>query len=83
MKAIRLTGNKYAFSRDFKKKGMIKLSTYLRQYKYAEMPSLPELDANTIPGSAILLISRQMELCRRGMSLRAFENVPMKLKTNF
>jgi hypothetical protein len=23
----------YAFSRDFKKKGMIKLSTYLRQYK--------------------------------------------------
>ncbi len=28
-------GTRYAFSRDFKKKGMIKLSTYLRQYKYA------------------------------------------------
>ena len=28
----------YAFSRQFKKKGMIKLSTYLRQYKYVLQP---------------------------------------------
>jgi len=33
--AARANNNQYAFSRDFKKKGMIKLSTYLRNYKYA------------------------------------------------
>lgn len=27
-------GTRYAFSRNFREKGMIKLSTYLRQYKY-------------------------------------------------
>ncbi|KFX96061.1 hypothetical protein V495_07891 [Pseudogymnoascus sp. VKM F-4514 (FW-929)] len=30
-------GTRYAFSRDFKKKGMIKLSTYLRQYKVGDI----------------------------------------------
>lgn len=30
-------GTRYAFSRDFKKKGMIKLSTYLRQYKVGDV----------------------------------------------
>jgi large subunit ribosomal protein L21e len=27
-------GTRYAFSRGFREKGMIRLSTYLRQYKY-------------------------------------------------
>merc|ERR1712230_162032 len=30
-------GTRYAFSRDFRKKGMIKLSTYLRQYKVGDI----------------------------------------------
>ncbi|KAK6429698.1 60S ribosomal protein L21A [Oleoguttula sp. CCFEE 5521] len=30
-------GTRYAFSRDFKKKGMIKLSTYLKQYKVGDI----------------------------------------------
>ncbi|KAF2150460.1 hypothetical protein K461DRAFT_244150 [Myriangium duriaei CBS 260.36] len=30
-------GTRYAFSRDFKKKGMIALSTYLRQYKVGDI----------------------------------------------
>ncbi|KAL6713541.1 60S ribosomal protein L21A [Lecanora helva] len=30
-------GTRYAFSRQFKKKGMIKLSTYLRQYKVGDI----------------------------------------------
>ncbi|KAI9819219.1 MAG: 60S ribosomal protein L21A [Pycnora praestabilis] len=30
-------GTRYAFSRDFKKKGYIKLSTYLRQYKVGDI----------------------------------------------
>ncbi|KAL8953984.1 MAG: hypothetical protein Q9222_000194 [Ikaeria aurantiellina] len=30
-------GTRYAFSRDFKKKGMIRLSTYLRQYKVGDI----------------------------------------------
>ncbi|KAL9130725.1 MAG: hypothetical protein Q9217_001162 [Psora testacea] len=30
-------GTRYAFSRPFKKKGMIKLSTYLRQYKVGDI----------------------------------------------
>ncbi|MCJ1407295.1 hypothetical protein MMC19_001366 [Ptychographa xylographoides] len=30
-------GTRYAFSRSFKKKGMIKLSTYLRQYKVGDI----------------------------------------------
>lgn len=30
-------GTRYAFSRDFKKKGMIPLSTYLRQYKVGDI----------------------------------------------
>ncbi|KAK5712535.1 60S ribosomal protein L21A [Elasticomyces elasticus] len=30
-------GTRYAFSRDFKKKGMIPLSTYLRQYKVGDV----------------------------------------------
>lgn len=29
-------GTRYAFSRKFKQKGMIKLSTYLREYRYAK-----------------------------------------------
>lgn len=33
-------GTRYAFSRKFKQKGMIKLSTYLAVYKYAEDPYL-------------------------------------------
>jgi len=28
-------GTRYAFSRNFREKGMIKLSTYLRTYRYA------------------------------------------------
>lgn len=32
-----LTAYQYAFSRDFKKKGMIPLSTYLRQYKSVDL----------------------------------------------
>ena len=27
-------GTRYAFSRNFREKGMIRLSTYLRQFKY-------------------------------------------------
>jgi large subunit ribosomal protein L21e len=27
-------GTRYAFSRNFREKGMIRLSTYLKQYKY-------------------------------------------------
>jgi large subunit ribosomal protein L21e len=30
-------GTRYAFSRDFKKKGMIPLSTYLKQYKVGDI----------------------------------------------
>lgn len=30
-------GTRYAFSRDFKKRGMIPLSTYMRQYKVGDI----------------------------------------------
>jgi len=30
-------GTRYAFSRKFREKGMIRLSTYLKQYKYVEI----------------------------------------------
>ena len=38
-------GTRYAFSRDFKKKGMIALSTYLRQYKYVPPPAYTRTDS--------------------------------------
>lgn len=32
------SGTRYAFSRNFREKGMIRLSTYLRQYKSVPIP---------------------------------------------
>lgn len=59
----------YAFSRNFKDHGMIKLSTYLRQYRYAEIQRgilNDSQNTNISVESVILLTSRQTVLFKRG-----------------